>query len=108
VYKGPFSPYQKFFKCQYCGCITKIVADGSNAEIRKIIVTETIVGPSKAFDINDFSAFLGKRGIKSFDPVSGILKLGSQEVCVSQDGAVEGPGSLKLRVEKWIEAFMSS
>ena len=108
MYKGIVSPYQKFFKCQYCGCITKIAADGSKSEIRKVVVTETIVGPLKVFDINDFSAFLAKRGIKSFDPMSGILKLGPQEVCVGQDGAVEGPESLKLRVEKWIGVFMSS
>jgi hypothetical protein len=107
-YKGPISPYQKFFKCQYCGSITKIARDEPSGETRRIVVTETVVGPSKTFKICEFAAFLLKRGVKTFDPVSGILKLGSQEVCVSEEGAVDGPERLKLRVEKWVEEFMSS
>jgi hypothetical protein len=106
-YKGPISPYQKFFKCQYCGSITKIARDESSGEMR-IIVTETAAGPSKTFKICEFEAFLLRRGIKTFDSVSGILKLGLQEVCVSEEGAVDGPEPLKRRVEKWIEDFMSS
>jgi len=108
LYKGPISPYQKFFKCQYCGGITKIARNESSGEIRKVIITETVVGPSKDFKIGEFAAFLFKRGVKAFDPISGILKLGSQQVCVSEEGAVDGPEPLKLRVEKWIEDFMSS
>ena len=106
--KGPISPYQKFFKCQYCGCMTKVVCGESMGETRRIVVTETVVGPSKAFNVDDFAAFLLKRGIKAFDRVSGILRLGSQEVCVSEEGAVDGPEPLKHRVEKWVEDFMAS
>jgi KaiC/GvpD/RAD55 family RecA-like ATPase len=73
-----------------------------------LVVTVTLVGPTKVFNICDFAAFLYKRGIKAFDPVSGILKLGSQEICITDEGVVDGPEPLKLRAEKWIEEFMSS
>jgi KaiC/GvpD/RAD55 family RecA-like ATPase len=73
-----------------------------------LVVTVTLVGSAKVFNICDFAAFLYKRGIKAFDPVSGILKLGSQEICITDEGVVDGPEPLKLRAEKWIEEFMSS
>jgi hypothetical protein len=106
--KGAISPYQRFFKCDYCGCMNKITRDEPKEGVKRITVIETVVGASKAFKITEFAAFLSKRGIKVFDPVSGVLKLGSQEVCINEEGAVEGPEPLKLRVEKWINDFMSS
>jgi hypothetical protein len=107
-YKGPISPYQRFFKCNYCGCITNIGRGETKGDVKRITVTETVVGPSRTFKITEFAVFLSKRGIKTFDPVSGVLKLGSQEVCINEEGAVEGPEPLKVRVEKWINDFMSS
>ncbi|MGD0449784.1 MAG: ATPase domain-containing protein [Candidatus Bathyarchaeia archaeon] len=72
-----------------------------------LVVTVTLGAPSKVFNIRDFAAFLAKRGIKAFDPISGVMRLGSQEIYITEDGAVEGPEFLKLRTEKWIAEFMS-
>lgn len=107
-YKGSISPYQKFVKCQHCGSIIKTPSDAPGGEVKRVIIAETVVEPCKVFKIDEFAAFLVKRGIKTFDPVSGILKLGLQQVCVSEEGAVEGPEPLKHRVERWIQDFMSS
>jgi DNA-directed RNA polymerase subunit RPC12/RpoP len=107
-YKGSISPYQKFVKCQHCGSMIKAVDDTAAGEVRAVLVTETAAKPSKVFTLDEFAAFLAKRGIKTFDPVSGILRLGSQQATVSQEGAVEGPEPLKLRVERWVQTYMSS
>ncbi len=72
-----------------------------------LVVTVTLGAPAKMFSIRDFAAFLTKRGIKAFDPISGVMRLGSQEIYITEDGAVEGPEFLKLRAEKWITEFMS-
>jgi len=106
-YKGSISPYQKLVRCQNCGCIIKIYPDESTLK-KRVLVREVVVEPCKTFKIDEFAAFLIKRGIKTFDPVSGVLKLGSHEVYVTKEGVVEGPEPLKSRVEKWIRIFMSS
>jgi len=107
-YDSHISRYQKSFKCKYCGRITKISEDETKKDVKRITVTETVIGPSQAFKITEFASFLYKRGVKTFDPGSGVLKLGSQEVCITEEGTVEGPEPLKVRVEKWINDFMSS
>jgi len=107
-YKGPISPYQKFVKCQHCASIIKVADDTTTGEVKTVIVTETATKPSGVFNLDEFAAFLAKKGIKTFDPVSGIIILGSQQATVSQEGAVEGPELLKLRVERWIQTYMSS
>jgi hypothetical protein len=107
-YKGPISPYQKFVKCQHCASIIKVVDDTNVQEVKTVIVAETATKPNKVFTLDEFAVFLVKRGVKTFDPVSGVLRLGSQQASVSQEGAVEGPEPLKLRVERWVQTFMSS
>jgi len=107
-FKGSVSPYQKFVKCQHCGSVISVLSDSPDGAVKRVVFTETIVEPRKVFSIEEFAAFLNKRGIKAFDPVSGILKLGSQEVCISAEGAVAGPEPLKLRAERWVQNFMSS
>jgi hypothetical protein len=103
-YKGTVAPHQKTVKCQHCGCAIK-VDDGLTGR-EKLLIKEVVVETSRAFSIEDFAGFLFKRGIKTFDPGSGILQFGSQQACVSEEGIVEGPEPLKLRVEKWIEMFL--
>jgi len=105
-YKGSISPYQKFVKCQHCGGTLKVNPDESTRE-KRVLVREAIVEPRKAFKMDEFAAFLIRRGVKTFDPLSGVLKLGSHQVYVSEEGAVEGSEPLKSRVEKWIHIFMS-
>jgi len=107
-FKGQISPYQKFVKCPYCNAIIKIDQNESNVIKKKIRVIEEVIQESKrTFDINDFASFLNRFGIKSFDPVSGILQMGSTEVRVTEEGAVEGKEPLKSRVEKWVQKYMS-
>jgi phage FluMu protein Com len=106
-YRGSVSPYQKFVKCQHCGSVIQITKNEENKG-RKVLIRETVVEPEREFKMDEFAAFLAKRGIKTFDSVSGILQLGLQQVCVNGEGSVEGPEPLKLRVEKWVQDFMSS
>lgn len=107
-YKGSISPYQKFVKCPYCGAVIKIEHNESNGTIKKVrLIEEVIVQENKTFDINEFASFLNRIGVKNFDPVSGIVKMGSIEVRVTEEGAVEGAEPLKSRVEKWIQKYMS-
>lgn len=106
-YRESISPYQKFVKCQHCGCVLRVNPSEVKSGEKRLIVRETVIETSRTFDINQFAAFLVKRGVKSFDPVSGVLKVGSQQVCVSDEGAVIGPDPLKTRAEKWIQIFMS-
>lgn len=106
-YKGPISPYQKFVKCPYCNSIIKVNPDESTPGEKRLLIREVVVEPRKTFKTDEFAAFLIRRGVKSFDHVSGVLKLGSKQVYVSEEGAVEGPEPLKIRVEKWIHIFMS-
>ena len=56
-----------------------------------LVVTVTLGASSKVFNIRDFATFLARRGIKAFDPMSGVMKLGSQEIYITEDGTVEGP-----------------
>lgn len=107
-YTGNISPYSKFVTCQNCGCVIRVSAKTQARTIRKIVYEEERVLPQKLFDIKEFERFLARKGIKTFDSTSGILKLGSYKVLVKADGAVEGSGRLKSRVEKWIQEFMSS
>ena len=96
VYKGRISPYSKFVKCTYCDSVIVVPSAEGPAVI-----------PRKDFGIEQFKAFLAKRGISSFDPVSGILRFGNQEVIVHEDGTISGSKTLKSRVEKWLHKFMS-
>ena len=95
VYKGKISPFSKFVKCPYCSSVI-IVPDSEGREVTG----------SKEFNIEQFKAFLAQRGITKFDTVSGILKLGKEEVTVHQDGTVSGSKRLSSRVEKWLHKFM--
>jgi hypothetical protein len=106
-YTEPISQYQKFVKCQYCGCVLRVNPNEAKSGEKRLIVREIVVETPRTFDINLFAAFLTKRGITSFDTVSGVLKVGSQQVCVSSEGAVIGPEPLKARAEKWVQIFMS-
>jgi len=107
-YRGNISPYSKFVTCENCGCAIRIGAETQTHTVRKIVYEEEKVLPQKVFDISEFERFLVRKGIKSFDSTSGILKLGSHEVLIKPDGSVEGSGRLKSRVEKWIQEFMTS
>ena len=107
-YRGNISPYSKFVTCENCGCAIRISAETQTQTIRKIVYEEEKVLPQKVFDISEFERFLVRKGIKTFDSTSGILKLGSHEVLIKPDGSVEGSGRLKSRVEKWIQEFMES
>ena len=107
-YRGSVSPYQKFVKCQHCGSALKVPSDKLDGTSKKTIITETVVEACKTFKIDEFAKFLTKRGITTYDPVSGILKLGPQQVCINDEGTVEGPEPLRSRVERWIQTYMSS
>ena len=96
VYKGAISPYSKFVKCPYCDSVIVV----PSAEGHEVIAR-------KEFSINEFKTFLARRGISTFDTVSGILSFGNQEVTVHEDGTISGPKPLKSRVEKWLHKFMS-
>jgi DNA-directed RNA polymerase subunit RPC12/RpoP len=107
-YKGSISPYQKFVKCPYCGAVIKVEPVETEGTMKKIrLIEEVVIRENKTFDINDFASFLNRIGIKNFDPVSGILQMGSMEVRVTEEGSVEGTEPLKSRVEKWIQKYMS-
>jgi len=106
-FKGPISPYQKFVKCPYCKSVINVISEESTVGKKRLLVREVIVEPSKTFEINEFAYYLTRRGVRTFDPVSCILRLGSQQVLISEEGTVEGPRLLKSRVEKWIQKYMS-
>jgi len=106
-YKGHISSYQKFVKCPYCNSIIDVSPEETSVRKKRVLVREVVEESSKAFKINEFADFLVRLGVKTFDPVSGILRVGSQQVYISEEGAVEGPERLKSRVEKWIAGFMS-
>jgi len=95
VYKGNISPFSKFVRCSYCGSVIIV----PSAEGREVTAR-------KEFNIEQFKAFLAKRGINTFDTVSGILRLGNQEVTVHEDGTISGSKPLRSRVEKWLYKFM--
>lgn len=95
VYNGNISPFSKFVKCPYCSCIIVVPSTG------KCEVTEC-----KEFNLELFKVFLNKRGITTFDTVSGILRLGNEEVTVNKDGTVFGSKRLSSRVERWLQKFM--
>jgi len=95
IYNGNISAFSRFVKCNYCGCVITIA---------NINISEK--SDYKAFNIEAFSKFLRKRGINTFDPISGILKIGAEEVNISQDGSISGSKRLRLRVEGWLEKFM--
>lgn len=106
-YSGSISSYKKFVKCPYCDSVIDVNPGEQSSKKKRLLVREVIEESSKMFKINEFADFLVRRGAKTFDPVSGILKVGSQQVYISEEGAVEGPERLKSRVEKWIAEFMS-
>ena len=95
VYKGNISPFSRFVSCPYCNSVIVV----PSAEGREATAC-------KEFNIEEFKAFLAKRGINNFDTVSGILRFGNQEVTVHEDGNISGPKPLRLRVEKWLYKFM--
>lgn len=103
-YRGVVPPHQKTVKCQHCGCAIRVTNDSVGE--KTFVIKEVAVERCRDFNIEDFAKFLMKRGIKTFDPGSGILQLGSQQACVSEEGIVEGPEPLKLRAEKWIQMFL--
>ena len=98
VYKGKISPYSKFVRCPYCDRV--IVVQSVRPEGQEAIA-------HKGFSIEQFKEFLAKRGISDFDPVSGILRFGNQEVIIDEEGTISGPKPLKSRVEKWLHKFTS-
>ncbi|MEM5868067.1 MAG: hypothetical protein QXG39_09150 [Candidatus Aenigmatarchaeota archaeon] len=108
-YTGPISPYQKFVKCLYCGSVIELGQSALDGTLKKVRLIEEVIikENNKVFDLNEFALFLDRIGVKNFDPVSGILKIGPMEVRVTEEGAVEGAEPLKSRVEKWIQKYMS-
>ena len=95
VYSGKISSYSKFVKCPYCDAVIVVSVGSRDADIS-----------GKEFDIAQFKTFLSRRGVNTFDTVSGILRCGTQEVVVDADGAISGPDPLKSRAEKWLHQFM--
>lgn len=96
VYKGKISRYSKFVRCPYCDSVIMVSPASRKTDIAQ-----------KEFNIEQFKTFLSQRGVNTFDPVSGILQFGNQEVVVDADGAISGPEPLKSRTEKWLHIFMT-
>lgn len=95
AYKGSISPFSRYVRCPYCNCVIVVTSpQGSEVTVHK------------EFSIEHFKAFLVKRGINTFDIVSGILRFGNQEVTVHKDGTISGKKPLRSRVEKWLHKFM--
>lgn len=95
-------------KCPYCGAVIKVESSEQPGTVKKVrLIEEMVISESKTFDINEFASFLNKIGVKTFDPVSGILRIGTMEVRVTEEGAVQGTEPLKSRVEKWVQKYMS-
>jgi len=96
VYTGKISSYSKFVKCPYCDSVIVVSTESDESSITR-----------KEFSIEQFKTFLSRRGVNTFDPVSGILQSGNQTVVVDGDGAISGPEPLKSRAEKWLHKFMT-
>jgi repressor of nif and glnA expression len=105
IYKGKISPYSRFVKCTYCDSVIVVPSTEHKTDTARLANEKNIT--CKEFSTEQFEAFLVKKGIKTFDKVSGILKFGNQEVVVDQDGTISGPEPLRSRVEKWLHKFMS-
>lgn len=107
-YKGPISPYTRFVKCEYCGNVINVSENKSRTQpiVKPVAVYEEPGSARKTFSLEGFNSFLVRKGVKTFDSVSGILRLGNQEAIVYEDGAVSGPEPLRSRVERWVHEFM--
>lgn len=119
IYKGEISKWTKFVKCEYCGAVI-FVSQSSGAVTplsRNDIHTAEInikkvdfymqQHRAREFSLSEFEKFLRKKGIKTFDPISGVLMIGSQEILINENGVISGPEKFKKMVEKWIEEYMS-
>jgi len=86
--------WARYVKCEYCGAIIQI----SPPSLAK-----------KEFSLEEFGRFLeNRKKIKAFDPVSGILVIGSHQISVDKRGNISGSEVLRKRVEKWLDEYMLS
>jgi len=112
-YKGQISRWTKFVKCEYCGATISVPQDAFS-KVPEVVIKfeegkEVYVSRSriKEFTLSGFGDFIRKKGVKTYDPISGVMLIGSQEISISEDGVVSGPKNLRKIVEKWINEYMS-
>jgi DNA-directed RNA polymerase subunit RPC12/RpoP len=94
-------------QCPYCNTAILIPKKATTQQISKVVYIEEISKPQKTFRLADFSEFMRKKGY-FLDPISGLLKMGSVVVCISEDGSVEAPEPYKTKAEKWIAEYMKT
>ncbi|MDG6914256.1 MAG: hypothetical protein JRN34_00890 [Nitrososphaerota archaeon] len=107
-YKGAVLSWVDFVKCTYCGSNIKVPRNAPTV----IVATQGVAQlepVKKAFSRDGFSKYLlMKKGVKSFDSISGTLILNNRSVIVDDAGTVSGENPLRGMVERWIAEFMTS
>lgn len=93
--KTPIHKWTKYVICDYCHTTIQLYND-KKEEISKF----------KEFDSFKFKRFLELKGIKNYDPISGIIVFNQKKVTVDGDGNVSGDIKLKSKIEKWVSDFM--
>lgn len=93
-YKDEVPKWVSYVKCGYCGATILVKAE-----------EKTSASKTKTFEVNGFAKFLAKKGC-TFDPISGMIKMGNVYVQVDERGSVSGPLPQKRTVERWIEEYL--
>jgi hypothetical protein len=81
--------------CDYCHTTIQLYNDRKEENLK-----------FKEFDSFKFKLFLELKGIKNYDPISGIIIFNQKQVIVDGDGNVSGDIKLKNKIERWIYDFM--
>ena len=63
----------------------------------------------RRFEPESFQRFLQTRkGVRTFDPVSGVLVLGVSRIEIDGSGLVTGSEPARTRVERWVGEYLST
>jgi hypothetical protein len=61
----------------------------------------------KIFDPLGFRDYLARKGVRNFDPISGVLIIGTSQFMIDEQGIVSGgPETIRKRIEKWVSEYM--
>jgi len=107
-YKKKIPEWVTCIQCENCGTAILIPRRETGSQVTKLVYVEEVVAkPPKMFSLVEFSEFMRRKGY-ALDPISGLLKMGSIVISVSEEGVVEGPEPYRTRTEKWIAEYMKT
>jgi len=106
-YKGKVQIWISYVKCKYCGAAIPV----PKKEETRLPQQGVVCNPpefQKVFTLDEFGDFLKRKTGYPFDNISGVLIIGSIELCIDEEGNVKGPEPHKSTVERWIFEFMKT